>query len=322
MLKFQTNLSKTKLLTYEQNPFFLAIITYLANHRDSLITLRDIKREFPELVAVETFIEPLIESGLIERHQGTYRLGIAYYSTKDIEQQVIQVEQVFEEYNELINNWLNHLSIDIPVSQQHSAILESVFMTFLQVQQSSFYEDNLIIDRWRLYPIKRQCLEEELFNWIFYTPYYQEASNQYNLYDYFKFLTLNDTEFPNSLLDTYRKIGDVNPHFFFHHVERKLKRILKGRTKTSSQRDVLMETLIDFDYLSLSDGHYQPQFLFIEDTAKFVLPTEVKNALDDVIMPQMIDEKAFIISSCLLDWLIQRSWLISPVTSLPILVKA
>lgn len=244
------------------------------------VTLREIKRALPQLNDIEKKMEDWVNLGVISRHHGRYSLIGDTISSGQQSEKMAMLEVSFKNWIKVAFEQINALEI---TTKERSFYLIHALMSQLDCNEPSIYfiEQSPGLDDILSLPVYLQKLsgiKTEIYSYerlgdladthtlasYFYEQRYQVSTNSQ------MYTTIN------------RLLGDVNPSYFVHYVERKLRRIKKGRQIPIASRDIFLESLLALNYLTDNDGYYDLNLTVITDDLLNQFKTIVQPLFDDL----------------------------------------
>lgn len=270
---------------------FIQIVDFLWQQSDK-VTLRDIKRAFPEIEITDNYIEELVSYGFITRHHGKYTLGIPVI-TANKQQQINEVCVAY---------------LDEHLSDIHSRIGTSsniYFDLFVGVknQEDVLYEETDFSINWLSQPSRITRTEAKQVTFLslaFFYPYYS-----HNIADYFNYLNRKSEHLPEAFLRLRRKLGDINPNYFVPYCERKLRRLEKGKTISSEKEDIFMDALIDMGYVTVEANNCLFHMVILDTTDRTSDIQLVLEELADIVTKEFgeFPDMSYVLASVLMTWL-------------------
>ncbi|MGX7013891.1 DUF1803 domain-containing protein [Vagococcus silagei] len=281
------------------DPCFFPIISYLSTHPK--VTLRDIKRQNPTISISDQYMEALVALKIIERHHGLYQLTKTKIRPED-----------FDLFNLTLKEFFSHQDL---TKWEYNQVFTSQFLVALNemfpLEDTYFYfENNDTLNYHLNLPIHLSRLSGNEYHWTVVRksmPEFQETIS-----DYFNYLQISEHLFPKEFLKTYTDIGDVNPSFFFSYIDRKIRRLNKGRTIGSDKTDIFLSLMADYSYLKIEAGQYQPNYI-LEDNACQSLDfsvffSEIKKlirGLDNINLSS--SDQNFLLKICIYEYLVENN---------------
>ncbi|MGY3765085.1 DUF1803 domain-containing protein [Vagococcus vulneris] len=307
MLKMDILKEDSVLAEYGETDFPKELLDFLVSHRDDTVTLRDIKRYFPSMSNIERHIDVLIKNGLLQRYHGRYMTDIPYIKTNELEESCQEIIKSVNNQKKKFLAWFDKEKLKSDDDQFVLAELLSLFVKTPSKNKVVLFETNEFIQRWEKYPNQLSTRDGILYKWdVFHQPV---ISERYDLNDYFNHLSINEEQIPSKYQKIYQKIGDVNPEFYFSYIDRKIRRLLKGKNKISNHPDILMTSLVDLDYLIAEKDYYQMMVVYLPEKTSKECPVWYDCIKEDLL--RTLDYETigdFLLINCLLDQLvIERS---------------
>ncbi|MEG0254548.1 MAG: DUF1803 domain-containing protein [Vagococcus sp.] len=285
------------------------IVDYLVSRYNEKVTLRDIKRAFPNIESMDRLIDELVSFDLLTRSKRTYSFA-GNIVTKDVQDEVIdKVTQYLSKKESEIFSVMNDELAKIDFNNRQLVVLYQLFSDGV-FEKDSIYPETEFSKRCLSLPTRYTEVSGKKDR--FFTMATREPFYAHNLSDYFNFLSLNRDDLPEEFLKTRRKIGDVNSLYFMNYCERKLRRLEKGKVISTIKPDIFMEVLYNMKYCLVEDEQYSFNIVRIKDTCLSSL-TKIQEQLVNEINLVNFDEeeKKFMVNVLFFQWLVSQN-LIDP----------
>lgn len=281
------------------------VLNYLKDHKTEKVTLRQIKRAFPEKEEMDQFIDDLVTFNLVERYHGAYSFK-GNIITEDMQEKMITLlTDYLASKKDTIISMFEETVQQIPDENKTVVFLYSLFGGLIH-GTSSIYPDNDISKEWLSIPSRYTEIKGKKEIFISMSQPYPAYGSQ--LSDFFDFLTLNRDDLPKEFLEIRSKVGDVNQNYFMTYIERKLRRLEKGKSISCDKSDIFMETLYKMNYVGINEGLYTFKVarLTIQDFDKW---TEGLNYLVERLesIDLATEEKEFIVRVVVYQWFVSEN---------------
>lgn len=281
------------------------ILNYLKDHKTEKVTLRQIKRAFPEKDEMDRFIDDLVTFNLVERYHGAYSFK-GNIITEDMQEKMITLlTDYLDNKKDTIISMFEETVQQIPDENKTVVFLYSLFGELVH-GASSIYPDNDISKEWLSIPSRYTEIKGKKEIFISMSQPYPTYGNQ--LSDFFDFLALNRDDLPKEFLEVRSKVGDVNQNYFMTYIERKLRRLEKGKSISCDKSDIFMETLYKMNYVGMTEDLYTFKIarMAIQNTDKW---TEGFNYLVELMesIDLATEEKEFIVGVVVYQWFISEN---------------
>lgn len=281
------------------------ILNYLKDHKTEKVTLRQIKRAFPEKDEMDRFIDDLVTFNLVERYHGAYSFK-GNIITEDMQEKMITLlTDYLDNKKDTIISMFEETVQQIPDENKTVVFLYSLFGELVH-GASSIYPDNDISKEWLSIPSRYTEIKGKKEIFISMSQPYPTYGNQ--LSDFFDFLALNRDDLPKEFLEVRSKVGDVNQNYFMTYIERKLRRLEKGKSISCDKSDIFMETLYKMNYVGMTEDLYTFKIarIAIQNTDKW---TEGFNYLVELLesIDLATEEKEFIVGVVVYQWFISEN---------------
>ena len=281
------------------------ILNYLKDHKTEKVTLRQIKRAFPEKDEMDRFIDDLVTFNLVERYHGAYSFK-GNIITEDMQEKMITLlTDYLDNKKDTIISMFEETVQQIPDENKTVVFLYSLFGELVH-GASSIYPDNDISKEWLSIPSRYTEIKGKKEIFISMSQPYPTYGNQ--LSDFFDFLALNRDDLPKEFLEVRSKVGDVNQNYFMTYIERKLRRLEKGKSISCDKSDIFMETLYKMNYVGTTEDLYTFKIarMAIQNTDKW---TEGFNYLVELLesIDLATEEKEFIVGVVVYQWFISEN---------------
>ncbi|MFW7431834.1 DUF1803 domain-containing protein [Vagococcus carniphilus] len=281
------------------------ILNYLKDHKTEKVTLRQIKRAFPEKDEMDRFIDDLVTFNLVERYHGAYSFK-GNFITEDMQEKMITLlTDYLDNKKDTIISMFKETVQQIPDENKTVVFLYSLFGELVH-GASSIYPDNDISKEWLSIPSRYTEIKGKKEIFISMSQPYPTYGNQ--LSDFFDFLALNRDDLPKEFLEVRSKVGDVNQNYFMTYIERKLRRLEKGKSISCDKSDIFMETLYKMNYVGMTEDLYTFKIarIAIQNTDKW---TEGFNYLVELLesIDLATEEKEFIVGVVVYQWFISEN---------------
>lgn len=281
------------------------ILNYLKDHKTEKVTLRQIKRAFPEKEEMDRFIDDLVTFNLVERYHGAYSFK-GNIITEDMQEKMITLlTDYLDNKKDTIISMFEETVQQIPDENKTVVFLYSLFGELVH-GASSIYPDNDISKEWLSIPSRYTEIKGKKEIFISMSQPYPTYGNQ--LSDFFDFLALNRDDLPKEFLEVRSKVGDVNQNYFMTYIERKLRRLEKGKSISCDKSDIFMETLYKMNYVGTTEDLYTFKIarMAIQNTDKW---TEGFNYLVELLesIDLATEEKEFIVGVVVYQWFISEN---------------
>lgn len=281
------------------------ILNYLKDHKTEKVTLRQIKRAFPEKDEMDRFIDDLVTFNLVERYHGAYSFK-GNIITEDMQEKMITLlTDYLDNKKDTIISMFEETVQQIPDENKTVVFLYSLFGELVH-GASSIYPDNDISKEWLSIPSRYTEIKGKKEIFISMSQPYPTYGNQ--LSDFFDFLALNRDDLPKEFLEVRSKVGDVNQNYFMTYIERKLRRLEKGKSISCDKSDIFMETLYKMNYVGMTEDLYTFKIarMAIQNTDKW---TEGFNYLVELLesIDLATEEKEFIVGVVVYQWFISEN---------------
>lgn len=288
------------------------ILNYLKDHKTEKVTLRQIKRAFPEKEKMDHFIDELVAFNLIERNRGTYSFS-GYVITDEMQKEIVTVLTTYlSSQKESITSMIDEAGKNVPDENKTVVLLYNLFSN-LEQTMSTIYPDNDISRDWLTVPSRYTKIMGKKETFISMGKPYPSYGN--NLSDFFNYLTLNRDDLPKEFLEIRSEVGDVNQNYFMAYIERKLRRLEKGKTISCDKPDIFMEALYKMNYVGINDNLYTFKVarMTVQNSENW---TECLNYLVELLAPIDLatEEKEFIVRVVVYQWLVSESLIDMPQT--------
>ncbi len=244
------NLADKKLL---QDNLLQKVINELLDN-DNLLTLKEIKRMFPNVDNMDSQMNQWIKKEVITRKNGKYSVCCPLISLEKWRILTDEVTSLFEEHHDFLTSYFRDASKEFS---------SEVALTHLLL---AFYENSQVKDK----PFF--CLEVAQCNLLFLElpTLYQKISGKKTQWlsfesarlisltipSYFDYLNVPTTPKIKCFKEVQELIGDVNPTYFMTYVERKMRRLNKGRSVSSNKTDIFLEALGLMNYVYIENDTY------------------------------------------------------------------
>lgn len=275
-----------KMLTLETEPAFRQLMQdemyiRVANFfisQKSDVTLREIKRNLPGQKNIERKMESWIDMGVVSRCNGRYQLNGEILS-KDEQNHIQNI------CDESFNHYLSDLK-------------KSIFSLNVSMKDQSFYLTHALFNLLSKQMAKLSYIEDvESLNDIAHLPFYLQKLSGIKT-TFMSYESLNglgeckslssyffeqryhlNTESSN-FIELNNKIGDVNKVYFMTYIDRKLRRIDKGRHVSSTSPDIFLEALEILNYLMIENDSYKLSLTVIEKDIEQIVLEILKPVID------------------------------------------
>lgn len=267
------------------------LLSFLVD-RNEKPTLREIKRHFPNLIDLDSYINDLVTIGVIERHHGKYDIALEYVSFETQLSIDNQVNYYLQE--KLVNQ--------APFDSNQS--LEILYTLFEKEESSNtvLFELSNLSTVWLKQPTRVTQIEGKRAVYVSlgsYSPYYS-----HNITDYFNFLTRNQINLPNEFINLRDRLGDINPEYFIPYCDRKLRRLEKGKSISINKPDLFLEALTEMAYCSVNQDRYEFNLTRFEKQGEYSELLKLKKELIELVtLNNHVRDVSFIVSSCLIQYL-------------------
>ncbi|MDT2848426.1 DUF1803 domain-containing protein [Vagococcus carniphilus] len=281
------------------------ILNYLKDHKTEKVTLRQIKRAFPEKDEMDRFIDDLVTFNLVERYHGAYSFK-GNIITEDMQEKMVTLlTDYLDSKKDTIISMFEETVQQIPVENKTVVFLYSLFGGLIH-ETSSIYPDNDISKEWLSIPSRYTEIKGKKETFISMSQPYPTYGNQ--LSDFFDFLALNRDDLPKEFLEVRSKVGDVNQNYFMTYIERKLRRLEKGKSISCDKSDIFMETLYKMNYVGMTEDLYTFKIarMTIQNFDKW---TECLNYLVERLesIDLATEEKEFIVRVVVYQWFVSEN---------------
>ncbi|MFY8330898.1 DUF1803 domain-containing protein [Vagococcus carniphilus] len=281
------------------------ILNYLKDHKTEKVTLRQIKRAFPEKDEMDRFIDDLVTFNLVERYHGSYSFK-GNIITEDMQEKMITLlTDYLDNKKDTIISMFEETVQQIPDENKTVVFLYSLFGELVH-GASSIYPDNDISKEWLSIPSRYTEIKGKKETFISMSQPYPTYG--YQLSDFFNFLALNRDDLPKEFLEVRSKLGDVNQNYFMTYIERKLRRLEKGKSISCDKSDIFMETLYKMNYVGMTEDLYTFKIarMTIQNFDKW---TESLNFLVELLesIDLATEEKEFIVGVVVYQWFVSEN---------------
>lgn len=289
---------------------FKDVLNFLIFREDTMTTLRDIKRAFPEIETFDRYIDDLVANNLLNRYHGRYTFSGEFISKNS---QIKVNERVVSLLNQQTSNFKNLLKQELS-KEESLAILYFLFKD-TQIDEISVYEESLCSHKWFLLPSRYTEFQGKKAK--FFSMGTRDTFYGNNIPDYFNFLTLNQINLPKKFLELRDKLGDVNLTYFIHYCERKLRRLERGKVVSVEKPDIFMDALSIMNYATVADGKYHFNVIRLSENAELSpmlneLLQQLMLSVDDFPLQQA--ELLFMTKCILVSWLLDENMINFPKT--------
>lgn len=252
-----------KMLTLETEPAFRQIMEddvykevinfFITQSSD--VTLRDLKKALPHISEIEKKMELWVHLELISRHHGRYELTGETLSKVEQDRRREIYKDYFPPFLEKLKE--GTASLNLSKKDQSFYMVHALFtilgkeispLVYLEETTELKELESLPVYLQKLPGIKTVCISYESFD---------SLGKGISLATYFyeqRYRTHTNTE-NYSILNN--KIGDVNTIYFIGYIERKLRRLEKGRSISVTSSDVFLEALAALNYLRVENDEYK-----------------------------------------------------------------
>lgn len=301
IVKISSKEFDVKRMTLISDDRFLPICSFLISKEGEKVTLRDMKRHFPDFSNLDVYIDELVTEKLVLRHHGKYQYVGEFIST---------VEQT--KINEYCLAYFNDKKVSIEAYLENQSKDQLAFRILYQLFNKNeeesivIYESNEYSKKWLAQPTRYTEIMAKntlYFSFGSYNPFYS-----HHICDYFNFLTLNEKNGPEDFLKLREKLGDLNPTYFLTYCERKLRRLEKGKIIPTEKTDIFMEALLEMGYVSIEDSSYKLNMIRLHEAEEL---DQLNSFLPDSFSKA---QEVFIMKVSFYNWLLEQKIIDAPKT--------
>ncbi|MGX6969533.1 DUF1803 domain-containing protein [Vagococcus bubulae] len=277
MYQFITLQTEQTYRSLMQDKAFQQVVNFMIEQGES-VTLRDIKRALPNVEEIEVIIEIWISAGLITRHHGRYELVGNVISEEKQEELKQTYQSFFLPCVEKLKAECNQLAL----STKERA-LYFLYALHQKIQGNitlgQYMEDTPVLAEIKQLPVYFQQLTGKKTEWLSFESL-TNLAECVSLPSFFYEETYRENTKSPQFLALEKQLGDVNESYFLTYVERKLRRIEKGRIISSDTPDIFLASLVTLGYLTIEEHHYKLNVLSVEEHVLEVIHQELDSIIE------------------------------------------
>lgn len=311
--KIRTVPFQPELLALLDHDYFDALLIYMKRHKGDIVMLRDLKKAFPECDAMDLFIDDCVQYDVLSRHHGRYSLNVPII---DENNQLGVYKSVNESLEKCETKWSNHIqTLGCDHRQEATVYFLLACNRFMKGSSSlSLYDTSHLTDSWFNLPLNQQTFSGKLGNWVSFVNY--DAVFQPTIYMYFNYLQLKIDSQDVAFSSIYHVLGDVSMPYYLQEIEKKMRRLIKGKQVTNERPNIFLTSLLMMNYVSLNNDEYQRNMLVLEDKQTDILESWLENILTD--LPEydecLTKDIRFMIVCCTYEWCMKQG-ILEPLSS-------
>lgn len=279
---------------------FSEILQFLVDKKGQ-VTLRDLKRRFPNEDITDDYIDSLVVNHLITRYHGRYSV-FGEVVTKEMQ---LCIKEMAETY---LNTHLKTIKKEFQEIKTDEDFFKIIYClaNFEELNEVAYYEETKESMQWLSLPMKvSKVLGKK--NMIISLGAYRPNYNHY-INDFFDFLKRDQINLPTNFIELRDVLGDINPSYFITYSERKLRRLSKGKQIPVEKADIFMEALLSMNYISNNNEFYEFNMLEVELSDECTQLNSLLESLtrlsEELVLVQR--EKQYLIRVILLNWLLEN----------------
>lgn len=263
---------------------FAQVLNFLISESKH-VTLREVKRSLPQLSEIEKKMEDWVNLGVISRHHGRYSLIGDTISKGQQAERMTMLESSFIDWLDVALEQINALKI---TTKERSFYLIHALVSQLECSDPSIYfiEQSPSLDGILSLPVYLQKLSGIKTD-IYSYERLDELDGTHTLASYFYEQRYQVSTNSKMYMMINHLLGDVNPSYYIHYVERKLRRIKKGRQIPVASQDIFLESLLVLNYLTDNDGYYDSNLTVITDDLLNQFRTIVQPLVDGLLLNEI-----------------------------------
>lgn len=277
MYQFITLQTEQTYRSLMQDKTFIQVVNFMIEQEKS-VTLREIKRALPDVQEIEVIVETWISAGLITRHHGRYELVGDVISEEKQE----ELKQTYQSFFLPCVEKLNVECKQLDVSSKELAFY-LLYALYQKIQNNivfgQYVEETTALVEIKNLPVYFQQLTGKKTEWLSFESL-TNLAECVSLPSFFYEETYRENTKAPQFLVLEKRLGDVNESYFLTYVERKLRRIEKGRIISSGTPDIFLDSLVTLGYLTIVEHHYKLNILSVNEQVLEVIHQELDSIIE------------------------------------------
>ncbi|MGO3731627.1 MAG: DUF1803 domain-containing protein [Vagococcus sp.] len=311
--KIKTVPFQPELLKLLDHAYFDALLMYMKRHKDNIVMLRDLKKAFPECDSMDLFIDDCVQCNILSRSHGRYSLNVPIIDEKNQLKVYKVVNKSLEKFE---TKWKNHIQT-LGCNHQQEATFNFLLACnrFMKGSSSlSLYDTSNLAESWFKLPLNQQTISGKLGSWVSFVSY--DDIFQPTIYMYFNYLRLKINSHDVAFSPIYHVLGDISMPYYFQEIEKKMRRLIKGKPVTNERPNIFLTSLLMMNYVSLNNEEYNHNMLVLDGKQTDTLESWLENILTDLpeYDERLTNDIRFMVACCTYEWCLKQG-ILAPLSS-------